>query len=65
MNLKPTQIKQIAQECAKYAERYRCTLADAMSDFEFEDENGSSGLTPQEKVQVSEELRQQGFDIQE
>lgn len=49
-------ILDIAKDCREYAQQYGCTLEEAVQDYEGYDENGSHGLTAEERDLVLEAL---------
>lgn len=58
------QLKGISRECREYAEKYNCSLHDAIADWEGDGPSGSWGLTPSEKSEIAHELKSvQGFNL--
>ena len=43
---------QVAKECREYADKYSCSIRQAIEDYELEDGNGVFGLTRAEKNTV-------------
>lgn len=55
--------KRIAAECLTYAQRYRCSLHDAIAEWEAEPTLGSVGLTPTEKSEMAGYFHAMGMDL--
>jgi len=63
VELRPETAEKIALECLEYARQYRCTLNDALADWEGEGPGGSWGLNANEKAQVARVLSGLGHDL--
>jgi len=52
MNDKRHYLLDVLDDCREYADRYGCSLAEAIDDWEGDGPNGSWGLGPDEKAAV-------------
>jgi len=57
-----TFIATVADQVTDYAEKFDCSYADAIWDWEGDGPRGSYGLTQEERVAVSRELRRRGVE---
>mgnify|MGYP001814479586 CR=1 FL=1 len=57
-----TFIATVADQVTDYAIKYKCTYADAIWDWEGDGPKGSYGLSTEDRVDVSRELRRRGIE---